>query len=76
MSAQLGEEEPLFKRVEDLLEQGPSGQDEVVRTVQEELGSLRKDPDTRILEQIYQSFGTAVGQDSKISKCNILLGVT
>lgn len=66
MTTQLNRAEALSKQIEDLLEQEPPGQHEVLRMIQEELGTLRKDSDVNVLESIYKSLGTAVGQHSMI----------
>jgi hypothetical protein len=65
MSSTLGEGMELLGRVEVLLEQSPTGQDDILRELQQELGALRKESDTDILEKVFQSFGTAVGQQSR-----------
>lgn len=67
-AAQLDRAEGVSKRIDDLLEQEPSGHDEVLREIHEDLGTLRKDSDIKVLEKIYQSLGTAVGQHSMIAR--------
>ncbi|KAF2033597.1 GTP binding protein-like protein [Setomelanomma holmii] len=52
-------------RVEALLEQDAAGQDAALRSLQQELGALQMERQNDILEQIFQSFGTAVGKQKE-----------
>jgi hypothetical protein len=64
MSTIASNEKELLARVETLLEQDPTSQDDTLRQLQKELGALRAETDTHTIETVFQSFGTAVGADS------------
>jgi hypothetical protein len=67
MASNPSEDAELLKRVENLLEKHPAGQDNILLELQQELGALRKESDTGTLEKVFQTFGTAVGNQSRSS---------
>jgi hypothetical protein len=65
MSTSSSNDAELLRRVEELLEQGPQGQDAALTGLLRELGTLWDKPAAETLEKSFQLFGTAAGKDSK-----------
>jgi hypothetical protein len=65
MSTSSSNDAELLGRVEELLQQGPQGQDAALTGLLQELGTLWDKPAAETLEKSFQLFGTAAGKDSK-----------
>jgi hypothetical protein len=61
----------LLTRIDTLLEQDPTGQDDTLRELRKELEILRTESNTNTIEKVFQLFGTAVGTNSKRNTQNI-----
>lgn len=61
----------FLARLKSFLEHGPESQDASLESLLQELATFREEPEKTTLENAFESFGTAVGKQSKGMKlCN------